>query len=102
MAAHQNQSLEDKENLPGRPQGEGDESSKSMKTRGACGKQIICDPAARKKKKKTGAWDGDDGVTFYLPTIFPWSIISKHITGSSPLILPEEHADLKGSLGSKK
>lgn len=54
MAAHQNQSLEDKENLPGRPQGEGDESSKSMKTRGACGKQIICDPAARKKKKRQG------------------------------------------------
>lgn len=52
-------------------------------------------------KKDRGAREGDDGVTFCLSTIFHGNI-SKHITGGSSLILPEEAADLKGSLGSKK
>lgn len=67
-----------------------------MKTRGASGEQTRCDLAA---EKDTGAREGDDGVTFYLSTIFHGSI-SKHIAGS--FILPEEDADLKSSLGSKK
>lgn len=52
------------------------------------------------QKEDTMAGKGDDGVTFYLSTIFHGSIL-KHITGRNSLILPEEAADLKGSLGSK-
>lgn len=53
---------------------------------------------SRGQKPDTGAGEGEAGVTFHLSTIFHWSI-SKHITGSSSLILPEEAPDLKGSLG---
>ena len=43
----------------------------------------------------------DDGVTFDLSAIFHGSI-SKHFPGGSSLIPPEQGADSKGSLGSKK
>lgn len=48
-----------------------------------------------------GAKEGDDGVAFYFSAILHGSI-SEHIIGGSSLILPEEDADLQGSLGGKK
>lgn len=59
----------------------------------------MCDAAARKHTR--GAGEGEASVPFYLPTIFHWSI-SEHMRGRSSLILPEEEADFKRSLGSKK
>lgn len=99
VAGRNAQLREARETHPRGPQDEDPESSKNLKAGGESGEQIICDPAAR--KKDMGAEEGDGGATFYLSAIFHGSL-SKHIIGSSSLILPEGDADLQGSLGGKK
>lgn len=76
-------------------------SSKSMETSGGVDRQQMrCDLAVRKKR---WGWGGRRWcVTFYLSAIFRGSISSTLQAVGSSLILPEEDADLKGSLGSKK
>lgn len=80
------------------PRDESAEGSKSRKPVGRRGSsvRVILRPENRHR-----AGEGEASVTSYLSTIFHWSI-SELMTGSSSLILPEEDADFKGSLGSKK
>ena len=80
------------------PRDESAESSKRRKPerRGGSSKCVILRP-----ENRHGAGEAEASVPSYLPTIFHWSI-SELMTGRSSLILPEEDADFKGSLGSKK
>lgn len=68
----------------------------SQRGEGGSSKCVILRP-----ENRHGAGEGEASVISYLSTIFHWSI-SELMTGRSSLILPEEDADFKGSLGSKK